>query len=300
MDFNRVDRDIKIDYPGGMTHNIKAQYVQITKDGRYLLNYLELRKGVYVPSFTEIINIRGEWAKSPFHFKYEEYDFEEYNRELSDKIISELPQNMKIRIKLDDDRKESRLSEVININHGAKEIVVNSKNDIYYILFPNYEDDKINLESFYPFGLPFPAFTYIGKKNHNDVSYNDDLNSNLDYEEIQLSKYGLSLENRNKITEYLRNQNGIINIKELPSFEINNTWTNEKGRVHFVNCSNLDMFGALYKTRNIYVDCDGNEQQKTEELLSKAFDNEVAMFYETENGLKKNNGVRHNKNVNKL
>ena len=300
MDFNNVNREIRIIYPGGLNHIIKAQYVQVTKDGRYVLNYLESRRGNYVPSFTEIINIDGKWSKSPFHYKYEEYDFLEYDRELSDKIISELPDNMKIRIKIADDRKENKSFEDLINNHGAKEITSNSKNDIYYILFPNKDDDKIDLGSFYPFGLPFPTFAYIGKKNHSNVMYSDDLNGNLDYNEIQLSKYGLSLDNRTKITDYLKSRNGIININELPTFEINNSWTNDKGKVHFVNCSNLDMFGALYKTKNIFVECDGFEDIKIEELLSKAFDNELAMFYETDNGIKKNNGVKHNRNVNKL
>lgn len=293
MDFNNVNREIRIIYPGGLDHIIKAQYVQVTKDGRYVLNYLESRRGNYVPSFTEIINIDGKWSKSPFHYKYEEYDFLEYDRELSDKIISELPDKMKIRIKIADDRKDNKSFEDLINNHGAKEITSNSKNDIYYILFPNKDDDKIDLGSFYPFGLPFPTFAYIGKRNHSDVMYNDDINSNLDYSEVQLSKYGLSLENRNKITEYLKSLKDIISIKEIPPFEIKNEWTNENGKVHFVNCSNLDMFGTLYKTKNIFLDCEGQENSKIDELLSKAFDNEIPMFYEVENGLKKSNGVKH-------
>lgn len=291
MAIEELNREIAIAYPNGVGHPIKAQYVQVTKNGKYVLNYLEKRRDNYVPSFTEIFIVNGEWSKSPFHSNYDEYEFLDYDKELSEKIINELPLTMKIRIKLADDRKEPVKVETKNIginDHGAKEIINNSKNDIFYILFPNEGEDKIDLNSFYPFGLPFPTFAYAGNDKHSDALTDENIGK-----EVHFTKYGLSLDDRNKVTSFLKALNGTININDIPVLDVINNWTNEKEKIHFVNCSDLDMFGELYKTKNLFIGYEGQENIKTEELLSKSFSNELPLFYETETGEKKNNGFKN-------
>lgn len=264
-------RDIFILFPDGKVRPIKAQYVQITKNGKYVLNYLEKNYNNLIPSFTEIIKVDNEWGKNPFHDKYEEYEFLPFNRELSESIINELPNQLKFKIRINDDRKDIDVSKKLDIS--------SIENNIYYVL--TTED---NLD------IPYPVFTISGKNKHSSINYEDDVNKDADFNEIEFSRFGLSTSDRNKIKDYLNNKSGYIN---LSSIEIENDSTKEKYRVNFVLCPDIISLSNVYRAKSLYVDYENQEDLKIEELLMKAFNNEIPLYYESEKGTKWNNGIKH-------
>ena len=200
---NGIYKNMNIMFPNGRVHPIKVQYVQVTTDGKYILNYLDFSCGNYVPSFTEIIKVNDVWYKNPFHYDYDDYKFVDFDNELSEKIISELPKNIKFKIKINDDRKnvdtpivDTQGIEEVN-DSGAIEIVDKEKKDAYFVLFANGGDDVIDSKS-YPFDFPFPAFSIEGHDNN----------------EIELSRCGISNSARKEVSDNL-SKNDTINISSL-------------------------------------------------------------------------------------
>ena len=276
-----IYKSIYIMYPNGKAHPIKAQYVQVTTDGKYILNYLDFSCGNYVPSFTEIIKINDVWYKSPFHYDYDDYVFMDFDNELSEKIINELPENIKLRIKINDDRKitdtpilECQRIEEVN-KSGAMEIVEKEKNDTYFVLFANAGNDMISSNS-YPFDFPFPVFTIEG---HNK----DD-----EHSELEFSRCGLSNITRKEVKDILSKKVDVT-ISNIDPIEAETT--KERYVIHFVSCSDIKMFNDIYKAKNINVDYELNDNITVEELLNKAFACEVPMTLESEYGTIKDNGV---------
>lgn len=293
---NSINKSMNIIYPDGK-HAIKAQYVQLTKDGKYILNYLESKRGIEEPSFTEIDKIGDEWVKNPFHSNYEEYEFEDFDAELSSRIVQELPENLKIRIRINDDRKDlTHLKENSNIEvstNGAKEIVDKSVKDIYLIVMANEGDDSINPENGFIYDFPFPSFEIEGKAKHNDESYSDDVNEGLSFEELVFSRCGLAFDSRNKINNCLSSFSGITKIADIPNLDVNGELANETYRVHFIQCPDINVFNEIYKAGSINIDCEMNGDLTINQLITKALRNEIPMYYETEMGSKYNNRVKH-------
>jgi hypothetical protein len=272
-----------------------AQYVQKTKDGKYVLSYLQKHKDDIIPNFTEIINIDGQWYKSPFHLDYEKYDFEEFNSELSKEIIDALPDNMKLRI-IFNDRKIIK-SEEENINKveinslGATEITDKVEQDVYYTLIANSSEDIIKNDDYFPYDFPFPAFAIEGKDNHINADYEGNTNKDVEFNELEFSRYGLSVGFRKEIVDFIKGNNVVIRINDLPILELEDD--DEKVRVHFVNCPEITTFNSIYKAKSLFVDCELTEDISITELLKRAFNDEIPYYCESELGTKKDNGVRH-------
>lgn len=270
-------KSINIMYPNGKAHPIKVQYVQVTNDGKYVLSYLDFSCGNYVPSFTEIFKENDVWYKNPFHYNYDDYTFEDFNSELSDKIIEELPNIIRLRVRINDDRKkvdipvvENQSIEEVN-NFGAKEIVDKEKIEAYFVLFANGGNDTIDNKS-YPLDFPFPAFSIEGHNNN----------------EIELSRCGISNNARKEVCDNL-SKNVSITISSLDPQEIDTP--QEKYVIHFVSCPNFEIFNEIYKAKTLNVDYDLNGNLTVEELLNKALSCEIPMTYESEYGTVKDNGV---------
>lgn len=283
-------KNMSIAFPDGSIHPIIAQYIQVTKNGKYILNYLERKYNMLVPSFTEIIKVNNEWGKNPFHDDYDEYEFEEFDSELSNQIMSELPNSMRFKIKINDDRKvvtkiDNNTNNIEINSHGATEISDNIENNIYCILINN--DGNI------VYDFPFPSFCIEGKNNHVSVNYENDVNNGVEFNEIEFSRCGLSVSTRKKITEYLKKQLSFSKILDIQTVDIKNDYIDECYRIHFVECPDLATLSTLYKAKQLNVDCDEQDNLRIEELLTKAFNNELPLYVETEFGSKINNGVKH-------
>lgn len=293
---NNINKRINIIMPYTDPVIAYVQYVQTTKDGKYILNYLEKKNGNYTPNFTEIMNVDGKWYKKPFHLDYEEYDFEDFNKEISNRIIEELPENMKIKIIINDDRKKISTVEESNnkieINSlGATEIVDKIDQDLYYVLIPNTSGDIIDNKDYYPFDFPFPAFSIDGKTSHSYAFYSNNTNKDLDYNELEFSRYGISINVRKKINEYIQNLSSPTPINDLPVLEFEED--NARLKIHFVNCSEIIALTNTYKAKSIYIDCDIEGDISVTELFKRALSDEIPYYYESEMGTKKDNGVRH-------
>ena len=292
---NNINRRINIIMPYSDPIIAYVQYIQTTKDGRYILNYLEQRRGNISPNFTEITKIDGKWCKSPFHLDYEDYEFEAFNNELSKKIISELPDNMKIRIIINDDRKKINHEEEknkIEINSlGVTEIIDKIDQDLYYVLISNSSEDIINNNDYYPYELPFPSFALEGKDNHLNANYESDSNKGIDFNELEFSRYGLSLSFRKQITDFIKNQKNVIRINDLPTLELEDD--DEKLRVHFINCPEISTFNNIYKAKTIFIDCDYESDLSVTDLFKKALNDQIPYYFESELGTKKDNEVKH-------
>ena len=302
LDENK-NREINIIYPNGNSHHIITQYVQKTNDGKYVLNYLDLIRDDYIPSFTEIIKIDGEWAKNPFHDNYEEYDFEDFDNDLSKEIIKELPDNLKIRIRIMDDRKKINektltTNSKLDINViGTKEITNKITKEVHCVLVANDGNDKINKNYNYLIDFPFPVFSLDGKIKHNEYIIENDPNSGLEFEEFELSRIGLSNNIRKNITNLLNKAGDIIDISYLPTLESYDDITKEKYIISFVPCPNYDIFSEIYKSKCVRIDSEMIDSNSIEELFKEALNNQIPYSYETNSGLIKNNGIKHNVKV---
>ena len=293
---NSINRRINLMMPYGTSRTIEAQYVQLTKDGKYILNYLEKKGNDVTPNFTEIINVNGEWAKFPYHLAYDEYEFEDFDSNLSERIINELPDNMRVKIIINDDKKvvnnlEDNKNKVEISSIGTTEIASKVEQDLYCLLLPNSHNESISKNDYYPYDFMFPIFSLEGKGNHLDVDYEDDVNKGVEFSEIEFSRFGLSVDSRRNITNFLKSQNDVVRIDDIPTLEFEDE--EELLRIHFINCPELSIFNNMYKTKSIYIDCDSDDIT-IKELFSKAFNNEIPYFFETESGTKSNNGVKHN------
>ena len=292
---NNINRRINLMLPYKDPHIVYVQYVEVTKDGKYVLSYLEKNNGNVTPNFTEIINIDGQWYKSPFHLEYDKYDFEEFDSELSKKIINELPDNMKMRIVINDDRKKVNYDEEsdkkLEINSlGAIEIVNKVEQDLYYVLIPNSTEDIISKED-YPYSFPFPAFSIEGKTNHINADYEDDTNKDVDFNELEFSRYGLSNNTRKKISEFLQKQDDVTRIGNLPVLELEDE--EDKLKIHFINCPEITTFNDIYKAKSLFIDCDMEDDISISELFKRALNDSIPYYFESDFGTKKDNKVKH-------
>lgn len=186
-------------------------------------------------------------------------------------------------------------SEAVEINSiGTKEIISKDYKELYMVLFPNYDANYINTKG-YLFDITFPVFTLAGKNKHSEVGFDDNINDDQDFDELEFSRYGLSVSNRTKIMNSIKENNTIVSIDELDSYSFEDNLLNEICRVHFVACPSLERFNELFKSRGFYVDCTGYEDLNVNELLFKSFNNEIPFFCESIGGVKISNGVKHSK-----
>lgn len=295
------NRELKFVYPDHVAHSIIAQYVQVTNDDKYVLSYIENDDDVKEPCFTELLYYNGEWSKYPFHKNYNEYVFKEFDQELSDSIIENLPEFMFFKMIVDGSSKgdiyvpkkdDEQLEDT-----GA--IVVKSKNNNYFMILLANQGDSIvnkNLESGekYDFNFSYPLYSLKGVSSHRlrKLSNNVDVNYDLDYNELEYIHEGIPESVRKAISDYLEKDSALFfDIRTLPILEI--TKGNETFNVGFISCSNKDILDEVNKSEKIYVDYDMKILSLYDNNLERAIHGEVPMTCVHSDGTVKTNNVKH-------
>ncbi len=300
-------RKIAIVYPDHVIHPIIAEYVQMTEDGKYILNYVDLYKSRCTPSYTELSFINGEWAKCPFHKSYDEYKFKIFDQTLSDDIIKQLPENLFFRILIKDSNKEYELREKrdtqedINKTLGAK-VVGNSPLEqthfLYMVLPVNDKESSIRKNADgveYNFEMPFPIFTLPYEVSHNayeSTSY-DDINCDLIFDQYEYSRGEVPESVRKAVQEFLKNRPGeTFDIRSLPIFE--HTEPNGvKYVICFVSCADIKKYDDLFNAESVATDKDMPYPFLYDADLEAAIHDEIPCAITRTDGKVVYNDVRH-------
>lgn len=303
IDLRRAKK-LDIIYPDQKIHNIIVEYVEKTKNGKYILNYLEYSGEELTRCFTELNYIEGEWYKNPFHMDYEEYDFEPFDKELSDSIIEQLPQKMNFRILISPDNKEKKdvienkpvIEEKVSL--GAPIVKSRKYKNLFMVLPTNDGATFIDKKNF-NFEFPFPVFSYLGETYH-DININnsrDDINYDASYNEEMYLRDELSVSTRKVIAEYLKNDTSdVFDTKKLPILEIERE--DENINICFITCPSIDLYNSVYKADKLFVDLDVEKDNAYDSNLERALHQEIPLSIELLNGEIKNNGIKHNKPLN--
>lgn len=299
----RRAKKLDIIYPDQKVHNAIAEYVEKTKDGKYILNYLEYSGEELIKCFTELNYIEGEWYKSPFHLGYEEYEFEPFDKELSDSIIKQLPQKMNFRILISPDNKEK--NEIVEkpiveekVTLGAPIVKSREDKNLFMILPTNTGASLIDKEGF-NFEFPFPVFSYLGETYHDENKNNsrDDINYDASYSEEMYLREELPVSTRKIIADYLKNDTSdVFDTKDLPILEVETSTGNID--ICFVTCPNIELYNNVYKADKLFVDMDVENDSVYDNKLESSLHQEIPLSIELLNGEIRNNGIRHNKPLN--
>lgn len=309
-------RRIDIIYPNHRAHHIIPQYVQTTKDGKYILNYLETFRGNVVPLFTELIFVEGEWAKNPYHKEYVEYDFEPFNQELSDSILEQLPEQMYFKIIISADKKAYDLKEdkqteerepVVEVNvvetHNNSESLDENENLYYMVLLANYEESKIKKDTNagkYNFEIPFPVFLlpYVVTHEANSTNPSDDINSYLTFNQNEYTRGEIPVSVRRAISRYLSNKTpNEFDINGFPLFNFI-AENGKKYTICFVSCSDIVTYDTIYKSESLCTDIDAERPLTYDNDLESALHGEIPLSITLKNGEIKYNNVPHSVNSN--
>lgn len=309
IDVNKL-RKINFVYPGFIKHPVVASDVRMTKDGRFVLTYYEIKKNVLFLDYTEIVNSNGEWGRYPFKKSYDSYEFLEYDKDFSNHIVEELPQDLKFKVFVRKGSKEGN-AHVINNERAYNDVldqtgseVVNDDDNVRYLymVLLATEGDKYLVKQeddlYYKFDFPFPIFSLPYEIYHepNKNDSNLDENYNVGYTQEEHEREDLPVSMRRLIKQFLEEQEGNkIDITGLPILEIPNDETGERIRICFVSCPNLALFSDVYKADSLSVDKDV-EKNSFDNTLESALHYERPLIIGFKNKEMKTNGVRHNLN----
>ena len=88
---------IKISYPDGSLHSTIVTQADVTRGGTIVISYYDISDSMHA-SFTELIQKDGQYYKNPEHQDWSYYvsRFKPFDRELSDSIVSSLPEKLGI------------------------------------------------------------------------------------------------------------------------------------------------------------------------------------------------------------
>ena len=309
MNDMRERKEIDFDLPGNIRKHIIVKNVETTVDGKYVLEYYYNDNGMIKEDYTEIIFTNGRWAKYPFRKDYNTYNFNIHDEETSKRIISELPRDMRVKISVFDDkeRKPKVIPELIRemLLQETGAVVVKDKSvnkQVYMVLLANDGNHSIiakNENSFYQFNYPFPVFSFSSDSLHStdSNSSNNDENYGIEYNQKEFIRDDISTEARKSVSEFLENQENLIDITKLPILDVVNN-KNEVISICFVSCPNLTMFDNIYKSSSLSIGCDSVSNCIYDNLLDSAFHNERPLIIKSNNEIK-TNGVRYQQNKEK-
>ena len=293
-------RRFNIIYPDRRIHNIIAQYVQITDDGKYVLKLLECYKEEFFESYLEIVSIGGEWSVLPFKKdNYSEYHFLPFDRGLSDLIIDQFPPEMRFRMIVSDTQKVDELfaprKEEKPLIESANPVSYEDVTSLYMLLPVNDEDCTIDKSSDYSFDFAFPVFSLLGIVEHQNNPYESMTDFNYDYdfnEEMYLCER-VPISVRRKVQDFLENYAGEkIDLKNL-SMEVD--IDDEKVNMRFIACPDFDLFNQIMKADKMFVDHDMpvSEKNKFDSRLAYATSKEIPLEGVYPSGEKFHNRVKH-------
>lgn len=295
-------RNVQIIYPDRNIHNVIPLFVQETVDGRFVLNYLEFAGKMLVRQYTEINYIEDEWSKKPISLDYSKFVFKDFNREISDSIIKQLPEQMIFRIYIRPDqiaiKKADGGSVVEATNVGAKVVKAQDEKDVFMVLPSNSGEDGIEKQSF-DFEFAFPAFGYLGNTDH-DINENDsrfDINYDCKYSEQMFLREELPMSVRRTVASFLKEgDSDTISIKELPILSVHED--DKLTNICFISCSDIPLYSDIYRADKVFIDNDMEPTGTYDNIFESALHGEIPMTIGLLNGGVLINGVRHNKEKN--
>lgn len=292
-------RNLSIVYPDQKIHNIIAEHVQETEDGRFVLTYLEFVGKMLTQKYTEIHFIDGEWSKKPFDLDYSRYSFKPFDKTLSDAIINQLPEKLVFRIHIRPDQiaiKADAGESVLEATNVGSKVVKAQEEKTVFMVLPALTGDSILDKKEFDFDFAFPAFSYLGNTDHNAdesmASY--DINWDQNYEEQMFLREEIPMSVRRTVSSFLKEgDNSEIHIPSLPILEVQGD--NEVTNICFISCPQLVLFGTLYKADKIFVDNETPTSGTYDNKIESAFHGEIPMIIETHNGVKISNYASHTK-----
>ena len=90
-----IKREVHIRYPDNVLHTVIVYRVDRTTDGRVIISYFDVTDG-NSDSYSEIINVNGQWMKKPEHLDWNQYEFIEFDSAFNDSVINSLPERIEI------------------------------------------------------------------------------------------------------------------------------------------------------------------------------------------------------------
>jgi hypothetical protein len=297
----------KIDfvYPGGIKRSVIVQDILMTKDGRYVLEYLEYKNGKLVPDYTEIIESDNIWWRYPFKKRLSSYDFVDFELDDSNRLIDKIPNEVRFKVFVKKETKEGKTNYVNNefVNDTLLDMTgssVSRKDNkyVFMVLLATDQNNKMVKKEgnlYYKFDFPFPTFSFPLEVDHEAFKNSSLVDENYDssFKQDEYTKENISMSIRRAVSEFLNDQDGeVIDITKLPVLEVQND-DGDKIKISFVSCPNLNLFNEIFKAESLLVDKEGSYETSFENQLESAlhYERPLTIVYRDLNIA--TNGVQH-------
>ena len=294
----------KIDfvYPGIIRRPVIVQDVLLTKDGRYVLEYLETKNGRLVSDYTEIIENDNIWWRYPFKKSLNDYDFVDFERDFSSDLIDKLPSEIRFKVFVKNETKTGKVNYVQNefandtiLDLTGSKVSEHDNKYVFMVLLANDNNRSILKDSGYNFDFPFPAFSVPYEVVHEAFknSSKEDENFHLTYKQDEYSREDLPMSVRRTVEDYLRKQEGnVIDVSSLPVLDVLSEDGN-KIQICFVSCPDINLFSNVFKADSLQVDKESFCESSYENQLDSALHYEKPLIISHRDMSLSTNGVKH-------
>ena len=279
---DKFQRQIQIRYPGfpgeNNYHTVLVYRADLTADGRIVISYYDITDG-YADSFSEIVNVGGEWRKNPNHLQWSDYVFVDFDPAFNNSIIGALGDKVELANFSKDNNTElpEKQSEERPIAIAQSEVLDPPEQEvetIRIVCFANEGEDVINL---------------------NPTSYESEFLTQQDYsletgtaffskgfldKEMTEHFYSVKIEKNDMkdILNYIRSlgRHGRINISECRNFTVR-TRSNTVYDIYLSSCSKWGLFWHTKIANSLSVDESSVVDSTFPDYLSSALHYELPL-----------------------
>lgn len=292
----KIKRNIQIRYPDDNSlHSIIVYQSDMTTDGRVVISYYDITAG-NIDSYSEIINVNGEWVKNPEHLDWDSYEFIEFDPAFNSSVINSLPDKMEL-AKPKEMKKPIETDTIALTDNMSKDPQVHRIHHIQMISFANEGNDIINLHpTTYESGVSTVQEYSFGACSSffSEGRMNGDVNSNS----LDLNFRNLNINENDKkdIFEYIQSfvaKGEKINISDNVQFSVE-TKSNTKFIIDWSSCNSWDLFLSTQAAEQLIVDISNVSGVTYPDDLSSALHYELPLEMLI-NGVRHSNGVKSSK-----
>ena len=294
----KLKREIQIRYPSDNSlHSILVYQADMTSDGRIVISYYDITDG-NSDSYSEIVNVNGEWMKNPEHLDWDAYEFIEFDPSFNSSVINSLPDKMEVAKPKVEMVKEIETEGITLTDSIGMEPTKHRMVHIQMISFANEGEDNINLhpttysggnltEQEYSFGACTSFFSAQG-------IISEESNSNsLD---LGFRRINISENDKKDIYEYIKSsmaRGGKINISDNVSFKVE-TKSNTQYIIDWSSCNSWGLFLNTQAAEQLIVDVSSVSNATFPDELSSALHHELPLKMLI-NGNYHSNGIESSK-----
>lgn len=254
MENNKRQLQIKYPdrYPGDNNwHTVLVYRADLTKDGRVVISYYDLTDN-NTDSFSEIINVNGEWLKNPNHLEWQDYDFSDFDLLFSNSTINALRDKIELKKPILSENLKDKIPTIALAENLGVDPPKHKIKFIQMVVFANEDEDIINLK---------PTTYNSGQLTEQDYSFfacsaffsQGFLDNNFSE---QFKRIEIDDKDKKDIYEYMRknlSQSDKINVSKSSQFSVEAS-SNTQYIINASSCSDWSLFTSVKGADSLTID----------------------------------------------